>query len=78
MSEDKPIDVQPLVWRPTAHSCPRCSQPLKARLSKNFMKVLELLCTKCGWRMNIEALRKAAKAIAQPPDEAQEDNNDAD
>jgi hypothetical protein len=37
------------------------------------MKVLELLCTGCGWRMNIEALRKAAKAVAHPPDTDPED-----
>lgn len=72
MSDTTAPTTSPLAWYPTSHSCPRCNQPIKCRATPTFSKVLELICTKCGWRMDIEALRTSTKATAIPPQPDQE------
>ncbi len=53
--EPAPIDTLP--WHPVPSPCPRCAQPIKVRTTPTISKVTELLCTKCGWRMDVETVR---------------------
>lgn len=62
--EPAPIDTLP--WHPVPSPCPRCAQPIKVRTTPTISKVTELLCTKCGWRMDVETVRLAVKATARP------------
>ena len=51
----------PQHWLPMPEPCPKCAQKLKALVAPRFSRMLEILCVKCGWRLNLEALRKALK-----------------
>lgn len=77
MSPTPDPTAPPLAWHPTSSTCPRCVQPLKCRATPTFSKILQLICTKCGWRMDIEAIRTATKATAIPPDPGPEDADHA-
>ena len=51
----------PQHWLPMAEPCPKCAQKLKALVTPQFSRLLEILCVKCGWRLELEILRKALK-----------------
>ena len=60
---------QPLAWHPMYQNCPKCNQPLLAQGTKNFNKLLIMKCRKCGWKMNVEEIRKSLKKTTVPPTE---------
>lgn len=60
--------VQPLAYHPTVERCPRCTSPLKMQATAAVSRILTMLCTKCGWQMDIEAIRKGLKKQVVPPE----------
>ena len=56
-----PPTPAPQHWLPMAMPCPKCAQKCKALVTPQFSRMLEILCVKCGWRLELEVLRKALK-----------------
>ena len=74
MADEQKAAPGTLNWYPTNERCPRCTQPIKVRATLNFTRILEQICTSCGWRQDIETMRKGAKAAYVAPDaEAESD-----
>ncbi|KKK44212.1 hypothetical protein LCGC14_3167400 [marine sediment metagenome] len=59
-------------WIPIPVPCARCGLPIQVRCSKNFTRVAELLCTKCGWKFDLEPVRAAAKAQERQPEDIED------
>ena len=68
MTDPQKPTAPPLAWHPAPAHCPRCVAPLKARGTPTFSKIIAFICVKCGWAMDVEAIRLGTKATAVPPD----------
>lgn len=58
----------PQPWHPIHMPCPRCASKPKAQVTPKFNRILVIQCGKCGWKLDIEVLRKALKAEHFVPD----------
>ena len=59
----------PQPWLPMHAPCPRCASKPKAQVTPKFSRILTILCGNCGWRLDVEILRKALKTEYFKPDE---------
>ncbi len=53
--------THPKPWLPMHMACPRCAAKPKAQVTPKFSRILVIQCGKCGWRLDLEVLRKALK-----------------
>ena len=68
--EPPPKDEKPpQPWLPMHMPCPRCASKPKAQVTPKFSRILMIQCGKCGWKLELEVLRKALKTEYFQPDE---------
>ncbi len=68
MSSEQPEKPQ-TSWLPVPIPCARCNAPVKVQSTPSFSKILAILCSKCGWRFNVETVRIVARDQHHVPPE---------
>ena len=64
MADEKEVkkdENPPQPWLPMPMPCPKCASKPKAQVTPKFSRIIAIQCGKCGWRLEIEVLRKALK-----------------
>lgn len=67
-----PQDTNPktlTTWIDVPSPCARCNLPVKVQCSKNYSRIVTILCSKCGWKLELDPIRAAARAQERTPDD---------
>lgn len=59
----------PQPWLAMPMACPKCASKPKAQVTPKFSRILVIQCGKCGWKLEVDVLRKALKVEFFHPEE---------